>query len=96
MTVQEAIILLGVIDSICTMRIDDYGEREHNAIHISIEALEKQIPKTVEIEPWNPAKCPSCGHELSENLGDGYYKHLTYLDVCPNAECCQRLDWGNE
>lgn len=39
MTREEAIRLLGVIDTICTMRIDDYGEREHNAMLMAIEAL---------------------------------------------------------
>ena len=40
---EEAIRLLGVIDTICTMRIDDYGEREHNAIQMAIADMEKQI-----------------------------------------------------
>lgn len=62
-------------------------------LHMAIEALEKQIPKMVEVHAWNPAKCPSCGIELSESIGDGYYKHSTSLEVCPNVECCQRLKW---
>lgn len=63
------------------------------AYAMAIEALEKQIPKKVEIKPWSPAYCPTCGHELSESQGDGYYKHLTYLGRCPNVECGQRLGW---
>jgi len=63
------------------------------ALEMAVEALEKQIPKMVVDGDWCPAKCPSCGRELSESLGDGYYKHFTSLEVCPNEECCQRLKW---
>lgn len=63
------------------------------ALDMAIEALEKQIPKTVVIHAWSPAKCPTCGTELSESLNDGYYKHLKQLKVCQNSECCQRLIW---
>lgn len=62
-------------------------------VRIAIEALEKQIPKKVIIESWNPAICPTCGEELSEDLGDGYYEHYYYLERCSNAECAQRLLW---
>ena len=61
----------------------------------AIEALEKQLPKRVEVEEWNPARCPSCGIELSEALGDGYYRHPTFLKRCPNEDCGQLLDGGN-
>lgn len=60
----------------------------------AIEALEKQLPKKVVIEKWNPVRCPSCGIELSESLGDGYYRHPTFLERCPNVDCSQRLDWS--
>lgn len=62
----------------------------------AVAALEKRVPKKVIIEPWSPAKCPTCGVELSKSLGDGYYKHLTRLQVCPNSECCQRLYWRED
>lgn len=65
-------------------------------LDMAIEALEKQIPKKVQIKRWTPARCPSCGVELSESCGDGYYRHPTFLEVCPNVECCQRLDWSEE
>lgn len=61
----------------------------------AIEALEKQLPKRVEVKEWSPARCPSCGIELSEALGDGYYRHPTFLKRCPNEDCGQLLDWGN-
>lgn len=60
----------------------------------AIEALEKQLPKKVEVKEWSPAICPSCGTELSDSLGDGYYTHPTYLKRCPNPDCGQRLDWS--
>ena len=69
-----------------------YGKR--GTIRAAIEMLEKQIPKKVVIKPWSPAKCPTCGDELSESLGGGYYKHYRHLDFCHNKECLQKLDWG--
>lgn len=65
-------------------------------LEMAIEALERQTPKKVIIENWNPARCPTCGMELSESLGDGYYKHPTFLEVCPSENCCQRLDWSGD
>ena len=62
-------------------------------LEMAKEALEKQVPKKVDIPKWSPAKCPNCGRELSVSLGDGYYQHPTFLEVCPNVECCQRLKW---
>lgn len=60
----------------------------------AIEALEKQLPQKVEVKEWSPARCPSCGTELSESLGDGYYMHPTFLKRCPNVDCSQLLDWS--
>ena len=60
----------------------------------AIEALEKQLPQKVEVKEWSPARCPSCGTELSESLGDGYYMHPTFLKRCPNIDCSQLLDWS--
>lgn len=54
------------------------------------EVLEKEIPKKPIIKPWNAASCPCCGVDLSESLGDGYYKHWPILKFC---NCGQRLDW---
>lgn len=55
------------------------------------EAVEKQKPKKIIIRDWNPTKCPTCGHELSTSLGDGYYKHPTFLKRFP--ECGQAIQW---
>ena len=61
------------------------------ANNLAIQALEKQIPKKPTIEVWDPAICPCCGDELSESIGDGYYKHWVTLKFC---DCGQALDWG--
>lgn len=55
------------------------------------EAVEKQKPKKIIIEPYCPTECPTCGHELSTSLGDGYYKYPTFLERCPN--CGQAIQW---
>lgn len=59
-----------------------------------IAVLKKQIPKKPIIKPWSEARCPTCGTVLSEDLGDGYYKHYIHWEYCHNPECLQRLDWG--
>ena len=58
------------------------------------EAVEKQKPKKIIIRDWNPTKCPTCGHELSTSLGDGYYKHPTFLKRCP--KCGQMIRWSED
>lgn len=75
--------------------IPDYDEylNYRDAIREAIRSLEKDIPKMVIREQWNPDICPTCGKELSESLGDGYYTHPTFLERCPNVECAQRLKW---
>lgn len=55
------------------------------------EAVDKQKPKKIIIEPYCPTECPTCGHELSTSLGDGYYKYPTFLERCPN--CGQAIQW---
>lgn len=55
------------------------------------EAAEKQRTKKIIIRDWSPTKCPTCSHELSTSLGDGYYKHPTFLERCPN--CGQAISW---
>jgi len=66
-----------------------YGTRIKNCNTILV-ALEKQIPKKVKIEKWEPARCPSCGEELSESIGDGFYRHWSGKKIC---DCGQRLNW---
>ena len=55
------------------------------------EAVEKQKPKKIIIEPYCPTECPTCGHELSKSLGDGYYKYPIFLERCP--KCGQAIQW---
>lgn len=56
-------------------------------------ACKKQIPSKPIIEPWSPARCPSCNAELSEFIGDGYYKHWYGKKVC---DCGQQLKWDED
>lgn len=55
------------------------------------EAVEKQKAKKIIIESYCSTECPTCGHELSTSLGDGYYKYPTFLERCPN--CGQVIQW---
>ncbi len=68
-------------------------DRTLDALDMAIHALEEGIPKQVTYREYAPALCPTCGENLSESLGDGYYKHWKGLDVCPNPKCRQRLKW---
>lgn len=52
---------------------------------------ERETVKSVVSSVWNPDRCPACGHELSESLGDGYYSHPTFLERCP--QCLQKIKW---
>lgn len=65
--------------------------REIGTVEECREAVEKQRAKKIIIRDWNPTKCPTCDHELSTSLGDGYYKHPTFLERCPN--CGQVIQW---
>ena len=65
--------------------------REIGTVEECREAVEKQRTKKIIIRDWNPTKCPTCGHELSTSLGDGYYKYPIFLERCP--ECGQAIQW---
>ena len=65
--------------------------REIGTVEECREAVEKQKSQKIIIRNWNPTRCPTCGHELSTSLGDGYYKHPTFLERCP--ECGQAIRW---
>ena len=72
--------------------IDEWSEYiEIGTVEECREAVEKQKPKKIIIEPYCPTECPTCGHELSTSLGDGYYKYPTFLKRCPN--CGQAINW---
>ena len=65
--------------------------REIGTVEECREAVDKQKQKKIIIKDWNPTKCPTCNYELSASLGDGYYKHPTFLERCPN--CGQAIRW---
>ena len=65
--------------------------REIGTVEECREAVEKQKAKKIIIRDWSPTKCPTCSHELSTSLGDGYYKYPTFLERCPN--CGQAISW---
>lgn len=97
--VREAIYCMKSFadDTVCE-ECDNYDGCDHTMVadnaKTAIEALEKQLPKKVIIKGWCPSYCPSCGYELSEDLGDGYYRHPTFIERCPNPDCGQKLDWS--
>ena len=68
--------------------------REIGTVEECREAVEKQRTKKIIIRDWNPTKCPTCGHELSTSLGDGYYKHPTFLKRCP--KCGRMIRWSED
>ena len=63
------------------------------AYAIALDSMSRNVPRRVKIEDWSASECPRCGEELSEFLGDGYYRHPTYLKRCPNEKCSQMLKW---
>lgn len=79
----------------CDMAISALKEiqqyREIGTVKECREAVEKQRPKKIIIESYCPTECPTCGHELSKSLGDGYYKYPIFLERCPN--CGQEICW---
>jgi len=74
--------------------IKEFAEKEGLSLNAFINAaINKQIPQKPKMESWSPALCPSCNEELSESLGDGYYKHWYSIVVC---DCGQKLNWEDE
>jgi hypothetical protein len=60
------------------------------ALDLAIKAMQKQIPTSPIKGNWSPSLCPTCGAELSEDLGDGYYNNLIFKKIC---DCGQKLNW---
>ena len=63
---------------------------DEQIIRNAIIEVEKNIPKLVIEEKWNPDHCPTCWADLSESCYDGYYKNPHY-EICP--VCRQRLKY---
>lgn len=80
------------LDAIKGYRIGIKEPPKEEYLKLAEEALQKQLPQKPIIKEFSPAICPSCGCELSESLGDGYYKHYISKKIC---DCCgQKLDWS--
>lgn len=96
-TVEEIKQAIGVLSLSENDIIETFHElneyRKIGTVEECREAVEKQRTKKIIIRDWNPTKCPTCGHELSTSLGDGYYKHPIFLERCP--ECGQAIQWDN-
>lgn len=89
MEIEKAVdILKRLRIATATSNVDGYRILE--PLTMGIEALDKQIPKKPKIKKWEPALCPTCEKELSEHLGDDYYKHYYGKTIC---ECGQKLKW---
>ena len=80
----------------CKCGESDCSCEKRIAVETLQELVDRATPKKVIINQYTPAYCQTCGEELSESLGDGYYEYYTHLDVCPNKECRQVLDWSDE
>lgn len=60
---------------------------------VGIAGMKNDYHKQPIFKAYMPTLCPSCKAELSEDLGDGYYKDLTHIKVCA---CGQQLKWESE
>ena len=80
-----------IIQVILSNYPDERYARLREAVDLALVIIKKQIPTKPIYERWAAARCPTCGEELSEHLGDGYYKHWESLRFC---ECGQKLDWS--
>ena len=84
------------IDLIKRIKTEETHERyidRHKAFDLAINALEKQIPKKVNLrhirkyDGFDDGECPNCGMSVSRDCdGDDVF--------CP--DCGQKLDWSEE
>lgn len=103
MTHEQAVVVLKNIHSgTSTIMMDCNNEQLENnlladceALTLAIDCIGRRIAKRVDEMPWTRCACPTCGEELSDHKGDGYYKHYKHLSVCPNEECLQALEWDD-
>ena len=78
------------------IRYEDYEklEQENKELLLKLQRLEElQTPKSPIWRSYCPTTCPNCKAELSQDLGDGYYKDLINIKFC---ECGQKLDWEGQ
>lgn len=67
------------------------------AMRMSIQALEKQIPKKpIRHAAWENFKCPACGSAEIVQYDTEYreYDKDCKFEYC--SDCGQHLDWSNE
>ena len=88
---ESGIVCKEIARTVITALKEIQRYREIGTVEECREAVEKQNPKKIIIRNWRPTFCPTCGHELSTSLGDGYYKYPTFLKRCPN--CGQAIQW---
>ncbi len=87
MTIEKAIAIIK--NGVNAKTYDEQLE----ARKIAIKEMQKAIPmEPINHGKWNPKTCPTCEEELSEHIGDGYYKDNVCLDCCP--KCRQLLNWN--
>jgi hypothetical protein len=67
-------------------------DKQLEARRMAVREMQKAIPlKPIDHGKWDSKTCPACDEELSEHIGDGYYRDKVYLDCCPR--CRQLLKW---
>lgn len=72
----------------CPYKEIKYPACVEKVLEQALAHIQIHIPMKVHVESWSPNKCPNCGKEIDEHMGDGYYSHPEY-DHCPY--CLQRL-----
>ena len=85
------------------IKCDIFQEPVTSYAKAAISALEKQIPRKVEILTYQPLinsgwkhRCPNCGCAVgkNKNLGFAYEEYLEPYEVyC--SQCGQALDWSD-
>lgn len=88
---QRAIYITDALNTAITALKEVQQYREIGTVEECRKAVEKQKVKYIKIEAYCPAYCPTCRFELSESLGDGYYKYFENLSRCP--KCGQKICW---
>ena len=97
MTAQEAIEWIKAISAVQKESIHKNSLLQRKeALHMAIEALEKQIPKKPDYEAdgydengnliYDYAKCPICGHDFEYDINDWGCNYC--------SDCGQKLDWS--
>ena len=89
--IKDANETIEMCDMAISALIEIQQYRKIGTVEECRKAVEKQKAKKIIIESYCLTECPTCGHELSTSLGDGYYKYPTFLGRCPN--CGQAIQW---